>query len=264
MTLAIAAVFAVRAAATALLVIVVARVAERAGPFVASAVLTLPLYAGPSYFFLLGEVAPEFLAQSALFAFAGTAAVLGFACGYGLAITRFGLPATITLASLAWFAFALPLRLVPLSLAGAFAWIGLGLIFAQLVRPPPDVHRQNTTVRARWLPLVARAGVAGLAVATVALLGPMLGPSLTGLAVAFPVVLIVSIWMVHRQYGAAFSAAVMASTRRTLLSYASFNLVLALLATRMPVEVAFTAAVGASVASALAFALFGLRARRAA
>ena len=100
--------FVIRTLATALLIVIVARLAERTGPFVASTVLTLPLFAGPSYFFMLSDVSPDFLALSALYAFAGTGAVLAFTAGYIAAVPRVGLALSLVAGSCAWLTVAAP------------------------------------------------------------------------------------------------------------------------------------------------------------
>lgn len=255
------AVFVLRAFAIAALVVVVARVAERVGPFIGSTVLTLPLFVAPSFYFLIDVVPPEFIAESALFAFAGTGAVLAFSVGYCLAVNRFGLMLSLLAAGAAWLALALPMHLAPLNLATAFGWCLVGIVITQVARNVQTQRAPSAAARARWFPLMARAAVAGVAVATVAQAGPLLGPKLTGLVVAYPVTLTVSIWLVHRQYGAAFSAAMMKATQRTLASYSSFCLMMVLLVTRLEADLAFVLACLASVVSASVFAFLGMRAR---
>jgi hypothetical protein len=251
-----------RGLATALLIIIVARVAERVGPFIASTIVTLPLFAGPSFFFILGEVSPEFIAVSALFAFAGAGAVISFSAGYVVAVQRLPLLASLAVASAAWFALAIPIRLVPLDLGTAFAWCAAGGLIAWIGRRPVDFHSRPPSGRSGWGPLIARAFIAGLAVATVSAVASHLGARATGLVVAFPLTLSVSTWLVYRQYGAQFSASMIAATQRTLLSYASFCLVLSLLSVPIGTSLAFAWATAAAVTSASLLAGFGLYTQR--
>lgn len=249
-------------ATTAVLTVVISRVAERAGPFLASVIITLPIFAGPSFFFLMFEQTPQFIARGALYAFAGTGPVLAFTSGYIWASRRGGLAPSLTAGALSWLLLALPMRLLPFDLTLAFLWAATGAAIAFAFRRRFDLHSRPTAAPARWAHLFGRSLVAGIAVATVATVGGLLGPETTGLVVSFPLTMSVSVWLLHRQYGGEFAAATLASTQRTLPSYASFCLALALLAAHLPVQPAFWSALGISVISAIGLALFGQRARR--
>ena len=255
--------FLARLAATATLVLIVARVAERAGPFLASTVLTLPLFAGPSYFFLMDEVSPEFLAASSLYAFAGTGAVLAFTAGVIISAERFGLWRAWAIGVLFWGGVATPMQWVELSVPVAFGWCGVGIAIAIVLRKSANLHLRPSKGTAEWGTLIARAMVAGIAVASVSALGATLGPRLTGVLVTFPLTLTVSMWMIYRQYGAAFMVAMLISTQRTLPSYASFCLVFAWLATRLDsIQAAFWLALEASLLCAMVIAYRGSRRRQ--
>ena len=68
--------FTGKALATALVLFLVSRVAERLGPFMASVLMAMPMNAGPGYFFVSLEVSPQFLSKGALMSFAATGGVL--------------------------------------------------------------------------------------------------------------------------------------------------------------------------------------------
>jgi uncharacterized membrane protein (GlpM family) len=257
-------VFLVRLAATAVLIISVVRVAERAGPFLASTILTLPLFAGPSYFFLMFDVSGAFIAESALYAFAGTGAVLAFTTGFILAVRRVGLLPSLIAGTAGWAVLALPMHVLGIEPWSAWLACALGVAVAYCLRRPLDLHGTPGVTAARWRSLILRALVAGAAVAAVSAFGKLLGPRLTGILVTFPLTLTVSTWMVYRHHGPEFAAAVLAATQRTLPSYASFCLLLSLLADRMDVRVAFASALLGSVICAIALATYGVRAQRAA
>lgn len=249
-------------ATTAALVVAISRVAERAGPFLASVIITLPIFAGPSFFFLMFAEPPAFIARGALYAFAGAGPVLGFTAGYIHASRRLGLVSSLMTGTLVWLLLAVPMRLLPFDLAIALLWAALGVSIAFAFQRRFDLHSRPTAPPARWLHLIGRASIAGLAVALVATVGGLLGPETTGLVVSFPLTMTVSIWLLHRQYGGEFAAATLASTQRTLPSYASFCLTLALLAEHLPIQAAFWSALGVSVVSATLLALLGQRAQR--
>lgn len=256
--------FVARLLATAVLVITVARVAERSGPFLASIILTLPLFAGPSYFFLMMEVSAQFIAESALVAFAGTGAVLLFTLGFVLIVQRFGLLSALLSGTLAWGVLALPLQLLSMTLLRSMLLVGIGVLVVTWGTPKIDLHARPATTRASWRALILRSLVAGCAVAAVSSAGAFLGPKLTGLLVTYPLTLSVSAWMIYRQYGARFTATVLTAVQRTLPSYSSFCLVLALCAEAVGAPTAFCIALLASLVSAGGLAWFGTRARRTA
>ena len=251
-----------RLLATAVLIVLVARVAERAGPFVASTILTLPLFAGPSYFFLMFEVSTQFLATSVLYAFAGTGPVLAFTVGVVNVIHRFGLLAGLAVGAVFWLLLAFPLQWLVLDLPLALGWCAAGVLLVFAFRRPVDLHARPIAGRSAWGPLLLRSLVAGVAVATVSILATFLGPEVTGIVVAFPLTLSVSAWLVYKQYGAQFAAAMLTATQRTLPSYAVFCLGLHLLTPVLGAPLGFTFALAASVISAGLLAWFGLHVAR--
>ena len=254
--------FSGRLLATALLVVAVARVAERAGPFLASTILTLPLFAGPSFFFLMYEVPPEFLAASSLYAFAGTGAVLAFTAGVIVSTERFGLWSGIAIGVAFWSVLAIPMQGFNLTVAVAFGWCLAGVVVVVLTRRSANLHARPPAGPASWSSLVARALVAGFAVALVSSFGATLGPRITGILVTFPLTLTVSIWLVYRQYGPQFTVAMLLSVQRTLPSYASFCIVFAWLATALTsIEAAFWLSIEASVLCAMVLAYRGTASR---
>jgi hypothetical protein len=252
----------VRLLATAVLIVLVARVAERAGPFVASTILTLPLFAGPSYFFLMFEVSTEFLATSVLYAFAGTGPVLAFTAGVVNVIHRAGLLAGLAVGASVWLMLALPLHWLVLDLSLALAWCAAGVALVIVFRRPVDLHARPVAGRSAWRPLLLRSMVAGIAVALVSIMATFLGPEVTGIIVSFPLTLSVSAWLVYRQYGASFAAAMLTATQRTLPTYAVFCLGLHVLAPHIGVQLGFTLALTASAISAGLLAWLGLHIAR--
>lgn len=255
-------VFVARLLATATVLVIVTRLAERAGPYLASVLITLPLFAAPSFYFLMHEVPAGFIAEAASYAFGGTGAVLAFTAAYIRAARRFSLPGCLACGAAGWLTLALPMRLLPLDLGVALIWCLCGVLVVRLAAIPVDVHGAAVSVRAGWPLLLARATVAGAATASVSLLGALLGPQTTGLLVSYPITLTVSAWLLHLQFGGAFAAATLAATQRTLVSYSSYCLALALLAPHLAIEHAFWLALGISALTALGMVVVGAVARR--
>src|SRR5580700_3913535 len=86
-----------RIALTAALVVGASMATERAGPLLGALIITLPIGAGPSYFFLALDHPPEFIAASALGSLAVNAANGVFGLVYVAFAQRRGL--VVSLAS---------------------------------------------------------------------------------------------------------------------------------------------------------------------
>jgi len=67
---------AAKVAGAVVIVIVAARLAERAGPFLGAMIATLPVSTGPIYVFLAMDHGAAFIAQAAVTSVASTAAPL--------------------------------------------------------------------------------------------------------------------------------------------------------------------------------------------
>jgi hypothetical protein len=88
--------------ATGALVMAVALIVERIGPFAGAMVATLPLSSGPAYAFIGLDHGPEFVAQSALVSLAVNAAVAPFIIVYAFMAQRFGLLLSLAAALAVW------------------------------------------------------------------------------------------------------------------------------------------------------------------
>ncbi len=243
-------------AATAGVVVLVSHVARRSGPLVASIVVGLPIAAGPGFLFLVLDHDAAFIAHSALACFASTGLILVFTAVYARMAPWTGYLGCILAAALAWLAGALVLERLPLSLGMAFGCIAAGAAFAWLLRRPPDLRPPKTPLRSDWRLLAMRAGIGGLAVGGVATLGSWLGPDLAGLALGYPFLLTVTCWVIHNQLGGAFAAAMLTGLQRSVASFASFVLVLALLSGTLHPLAAWS--LGIVISAAVAAAVAGL------
>ncbi len=237
-----------RAIATALAIVLVARIGERSGALMASVVMTFPMNAGPGFLFMAWDQPAAFVHAAALAGFAGTGAVLAFATGYVRAAPppHGGLAVRLGAALLAWLVLALPATWLPHSLVGA---VGLILVGVMIVRwlMPPTTAVLATAARAPWAYLLARGGFAGLVVAGVAQCAALLGPTLAGLAYAFPTTMLASIWVLHRRYGSGFAVTVVAGVPGALATYAGFILTLYLASGALPPLAAWAIAVAAAI-----------------
>ena len=78
-----------KALATAAVIVAAGRLAQRAGPVLTSVLITLPVDAGPGFFFIALEQETPFIHAGALTAFSVTGAVLLF-CTAWVHAARFG------------------------------------------------------------------------------------------------------------------------------------------------------------------------------
>jgi hypothetical protein len=203
---------------------------ERGGALMASVVMTFPMNAGPGFFFMaLAQPAP-FIADAALISFAGAGAVLAFVAVYVRAARAGGFALALGAAVAGWLAFAAITALIPLTLASAAALIALGALIVVVLRTAGAAGKASTLVRASWQYLLARGLIAGVVIASVAQFAGVLGPTVAGLAYAFPTTMIASMWVLHSRYGSQFALATMARVPAGLVTYGGFCLMLHVIA----------------------------------
>jgi uncharacterized membrane protein (GlpM family) len=243
--------------ATAGVIIAAARIGERLGPFMASILITLPMNAGPGFFFIALQEPAPFITRGALFAFAATGLVLIFMAVFARLAQRFGFLLCLLIAAATWW---LPMLLVIamepyLNLMLAFDVVLAGILLSQLLYRRVNLHRPPA-VRTSWGFLLLRAAVAGLVVASVASVSRLIGPAWSGLLLGFPTIVAVSSWVMHQRYGGAFTAAVLTSGQRSLMTYAGFCLALYLLSGRLAPVSAVVIAFALACLTAMLLALW--------
>ena len=246
-----------KACATALAIVLVAKLGERAGALLASVAMTFPMNAGPGFFFMALEHSAAFVRQGALVGFAGTGAVLAFVASFVAVARRHGFARGLVCGLLAWLALALVTVLLPRSLLSAALLIALGSGLAVLLRTGRVAALPRTAVRAGWQLVLLRGLIAGLVVAGVAAAAGAIGPTLAGLAYAFPTTMLAALWVLERHYGPEFTLATMARVPAGIATYAGFCLALHLAAGPLPPLAAWGLAVAAAVAIALLRAALG-------
>src|SRR5215471_63779 len=104
---------------TATIVVAAATATERAGPLLGALIVTLPIGAGPAYFFLALDHPPEFLAASALASLAVNAAACVFGLLYAALAQRRSLATSLLVPLAVWAISALIVRQVTWTLGGA-------------------------------------------------------------------------------------------------------------------------------------------------
>jgi len=251
---------AAKVVGAAVIVIVAARAAERAGPFLGAMIATLPVSTGPIYVFLAIDHGAGFIAQAAVMSVASTAAIVAFVAAHALAAQRFGTAGSLAAATLAWLAVALLLQLrawsfaeACLLLAGGFAVAMRGLRRFAIAAQPAAGSRTRFD-----LPLRALL-VATLVIAT-SLASRAFGPSLTGVLATYPVVFTSLIVLLQPRAGGPFAAAVLVHGLKGLLGFGTALAVLHVAALQVGAAAALILALAVAVGWNTALALLRRRA----
>lgn len=208
--------------------LLIAWCAERSGPFMAGLLMTFPANSGAGFALIMFEQPREFLSAAALVSFAMTGPILVFMTAYVIASRRVGFPlALVNGLAFWWIGAALVLMLestVPVALASAATGVVIAAAAAQRGKPPLAEPPASSAVS--WWPTVARTLIAGSLIAVVAFLAGVIGPTWSGLLLAFPTLMCGTAWILSRRFGDRFAAETLARSNFSLLSYASFNLAL--------------------------------------
>jgi hypothetical protein len=243
---------AVKTAVTAAFVVLATYLAERAGAVVGAMIATLPIAAGPAYFFLSLEHGPDFIAASALSSLVVNAANCVFAFVYTLLAQRRGLVLSVGPALLAWLAVASLSRALPWTTASAVAFnavvLGVCLAIGNRLR-----HRRMPLVTMRWYDVPLRAGMVALMVAIVVGLSTRVGPTITGMLAVFPIVLLSLTLILHPRIGGPAAGAVLSNTMLGLVGFSCTCLTARLLVIPLGTAAGLAVAIVVSVGCNLAF-----------
>jgi hypothetical protein len=238
---------AVKMAIAASVVIAATIAAERAGPLIGALVATLPVSAGPSYFFLAFEQDAAFFSQSALGSLLLNASTALYATTYVLLSQRNPFVISVPAAMVAWLgSFFLFSRFIQSGAAAAILNIVVFAACFLLVRRYRDVRMPK--IRLYWYDFAFRAGLVGALVGVILLLNTVMGPILTGALAAFPIVFTSMMLILHRRYGGPACAAVMANGIIGLIGFgiAAYFLHVSVIALGVPL--ALTGALAITVA----------------
>lgn len=233
--------------------------AERAGPLIGALIATLPVSAGPSYFFLAFEQDAAFISQSALGSLLLNAATAIYATTYVLLSQRHPFIVCVPTAMAAWLgSLYLFSRFAASANAAALLNVAVFTICFFLVRRYRDVRMPK--IRLRWYDFAFRAGLVGLLVGIILGLNKVMGPIFTGALAAFPIVFTSMMLILHQRYGGPACAAVMANGITGLIGFGIAAYVLHVSAIPLGVPAALTLALCITVAWNLGvFALRRLR-----
>ena len=208
--------------------IMIAWAAERAGPFTAGLLMTFPANSGAGFALIMFEQPRTFLSSAALVSFAMTGPILAFMAAYVVASRWFGFGPSLGLGLASWWIGAALVLSYDgtVTVALASALIGVAIAVAATAIRPPASPRRDANAATAWWPTLIRALIGGGVIALVAFFSGAIGPTWSGLLLAFPTMMCGSAWILSRRFGDRFAAETLARSKLSLLSYASFNLAL--------------------------------------
>ena len=248
---------AVKMAIGASVVIAATLAAERAGPLIGALVATLPVSAGPSYFFLAFEQDAQFFSQSALCSLLLNASTALYATTYVLLSQRHPFIVCVPAAMIVWLgSFFLFSHFIKSGATAALLNIAVFAACFMLVRRYR--YARMPKIKLRWYDFAFRAGLVGTLIGVILLLNSVMGPIFTGALAAFPIVFTSMMLILHQRYGGPACAAVMANGITGLIGFGIAAYVLHVSVLSLGVPLALTVALGITVAWNLSvFALRG-------
>ena len=242
-----------RAAASAAFVVTVTALAEAAGPFWGGLIVSLPISAGPAYVMLGLDHTDAFIAESTIGSLAANAVTTVFILIIVKLAPRTSWLVTLGTAILAWLAAALLVRQVGWTLlsasvrnVGAFA----GCLWLVRRVPPSAPASGRAAGPRRWYELPLRAVLVGGLVAAVVTASDWMGPTVTGMAAVFPIMLTGLGVLALPRLGGLAGAALFAATLRAMPGFALALLVLGLTAEPLGRWWGMGSAIGAQLAFA--------------
>ncbi len=197
-------------ACAAAIVVIVSMIAERARPFFAAMVATLPVSAGPSLLFLSLDHDDSFMAATLLAAMVANLSSCAYILAYAHLAQRKALAPALGGAMLSWIVAGSLLRPLPWTLPGAVAatLVLYPLVFRFTARFTA-AKRSALTPRSRYALLLRATGVATL-VALVTLTSAHVGPYVSAFLAVFPIVLSSLVVILQPRLGGAATAAFIA------------------------------------------------------
>ncbi len=243
---------ALKMAVTAGFVVGATYAAERAGPVVGAMIATLPIAAGPAYFFVALDHDASFIAQSALASLVVNVDTSIFALTYAALAQRRSLAASVLPAMAVWIALAFVIRAIPWTLWTAVAFNVVG-IAACIVLGNRFRHVRMPPTRQHWADLLLRAGMVAVLVATVVSLSTTVGPKVTGILAVFPIVLLSLMLILHRRIGGPAAAAVLSNSLLGMAGFSATCLTAHLIVERVGTAAGLTIALAVSIGCNLVF-----------
>ena len=260
-------VLALKIVITPMLIAIATLTGRRWGPSIGGWLVGLPFTSGPVSLFLALEQGTSFAAAAAAGSIAGTAAATLFAVAYAAIARRSGWPASLAVASGAFFAAVFGLQALPLGSELPFPFLALYLatlaILAIALRVFAEPGDLAAAVKAPRWDLPSRMVVGTVLVLVITGAAPLLGPQLTGMLTTYPIYASVLTVFAHSQRGGAAAIHVVRGLCYGLFAFASFFFAIGATIERAGIVIAFVAAIAAAlVVQGLSLSLLMKRASR--
>lgn len=205
-------VLALRMLLVAGFVVLVAWLAERAGPFLGAMVASLPLYTGPVYLMLALQHEAGWLMQATL----GSIAICGisplFVLAYCVLAMRHGMALSLGCAALVWCIGAVAVQGVTWSLGAALLFVAP--IYAVAVGLARGFTRGIAVPRAerRWTDLLLRAAMVAILSGFTIWVSGFVPPQIAGVLSVAPILTTSLVLVLHPRIGGRATAALLAHT----------------------------------------------------
>lgn len=202
---------AIKLASTALLVVIATGFAARFGAFIGAMIAAVPISAGPSYLFIAMENDAEFVAQSALTSVAINPLTVVFLIICSTLVERFGIVVGLVVGMGAWFAGALAISQLALTLQQACLLNAIVFIITIWLSGPLLGDTAGKPAKRGWFDIPLRVVAVVSVVGSAVILGRVLGPKAAGVAALVPVVWISMAVVIYVRQGGATCSAVLAN-----------------------------------------------------
>lgn len=219
----------IKMAVAAGFVIAATVVAERAGAFIGSLIVTLPISTGPAYVFIAFDHDAEFVARAALTSVYNNVPTVLYTVVFIFLAQRFGAALSVATGLAVWFATTFLLHQATWTLRPAILINVVAVaIFFFVVRRFREAPMPRLPLR--FSELLLRAVIVSVLIAAVVTLSFTIGPERTGILASFPATFTSTMFILHRRVGGKATAAVMAHSLVGLLGFSLCMAVLYLMA----------------------------------
>ena len=216
---------AAKMAVAAAFVIAATVIAERAGAFIGSLIVTLPISTGPAYVFVALDHDADFVAQAALTSVANNVPTILYTVIFVFLAQRFSATVSVAIGLSAWTIATVLLNLTAWTLLPAIVLnVAFVAYFFFVVRRFREAPMPKLPLR--WTELLLRAVIVSVLIAAVVTLSYTIGPEMTGILASFPATFTATMFILHRRVGGPATAAVMA---HSLVGLLGFSLCMAVL-----------------------------------
>ena len=230
---------------TPILVGLASLAARRWGNRIAGLIIGFPLMTGPISIFLTIEQGSQFTVNASIGILVALVGIAAFAVSYAFSARFCSWPASIAIAIAAFVATSV-LAAPHLTTHGSAALAAYGAIVLAVVlmpRPKPNSDKLKVPGWEIWFRMLATV----LMIALVTSIAQLVGPKWTGIIATVPVLATIMVTFTHGRFGHQAAAAFTRSMTLSLLSFATFFVVVAYALQSLPPALSYILATIAAV-----------------